>query len=142
LNDDDDALEDNAADQTYEEDEEEDEDDKASAAFCNQWLDVVGLAVTGRLLERTMRIPRLGRKGAEHLATDLNYIRNVFTALGVTGHPHPLLEYVAELVTLEDEMLRSKIRRRREGDAMEESETLEVIKRAELRIAYVRSISV
>ena len=71
-------------------DEDEDPDDKASTAFCNQWLDVVGLAVAGRLLERTMRIPRLGRKGAEHLATDLNYIRNVFTALGVAGHPHPL----------------------------------------------------
>lgn len=119
---------------------EEEEEASASAAFCNQWLDVVGLAVTGRLLERTMRIPRLGRKGAEHLATDLNYIRNVFTALGIAGHPHPLLGYVAQLVTLEDEALRSKVRRRR--DVMNVSpEALEVIKRAELRISYVRGIS-
>lgn len=136
---DDDALEDNAGDPD-EEEEEEDADAKASAAFCNQWLDVVGLAVTGRLLERAMRIPRLGRKGAEHLSTDLNYIMNVFTALGVAGHPHPLLGYVAQLVTLDEESLRSKILRRR-GDT-EVSEALEVIKRAELRIAYVRSISV
>jgi len=123
--------------------DEEDEDEEASTAFCNQWLDVVGLAVAGRLLERTMRIPRLGRKGAEHLATDLNYIRNVFTALGVSGHPHPLLGYVAQLVTLEDGTLRSTIKRRRQGgDAEVSSEAMEVIKRVELRIAYVRSISV
>lgn len=119
-------------------DNDEDADAGDSAAFCNQWLDVVGLAVTGRLLERTMRIPRLGRKGAEHLAADVNYILNVFTALGVSGHPHPLLGYVAQLVTVDDQMLRSKIhRRRRDGDV---SDALEVIKRVELRIAYVRSV--
>jgi len=121
-------------------DEDEDHDDKASTAFCNQWLDVVGLAVAGRLLERTMRVPRLGRKGAEHLATDLNYIRNVFTALGVAGHPHPLLGYMAKLVTMDEESLQFKISSR-QGE-MTPSDALEVIKRAETRIAYVRGISV
>ncbi|EED88825.1 predicted protein [Thalassiosira pseudonana CCMP1335] len=120
--------------------EDGDVESKASTAFCNQWLDVVGLAVTGRILERTMRIPRLGRKGAEHLAADLNYIRNVFTALGVAGHPHPLLKYAAQLVILDEDSLRSRIASRCvETDS---SETLDVIRRAELRIAYVRSISV
>ncbi|KAK1737992.1 conserved oligomeric Golgi complex subunit 7 [Skeletonema marinoi] len=123
-----------------EDDEEEDPDDKASTAFCNQWLDVVGLAVAGRLLERTMRIPRLGRKGAEHLAADLNYIRNVFTALGVAGHPHPLLGYMAKLVTMDEESLQFKIHSR-QGEKTP-SDALEVIKRAEIRIAYVRGISV
>eukprot|EP00984_Skeletonema_dohrnii_P003448 scaffold1167_cov108-Skeletonema_dohrnii-CCMP3373.AAC.8 len=123
-----------------EDDEEEDPDDKASTAFCNQWLDVVGLAVAGRLLERTMRIPRLGRKGAEHLAADLNYIRNVFTALGVAGHPHPLLGYMAKLVTMDEESLQFKIHSRQGEKAP--SDALEVIKRAEIRIAYVRGISV
>jgi len=47
--------EDDLDDHADEEKDEEDADAKASAAFCNQWLDVVGLAVTGRLLERTMR---------------------------------------------------------------------------------------
>ena len=121
-------------------DAEDDAEEGASAAFCNQWLDVVGLAVTGRLLERIMRIPRLGRKGAEHLVADVNYILNVFTALGVSGHPHPLLGYVAKLVTVDDQMLRSKIQSRRSDG--EVSDALEVIKRVELRIAYVRSISV
>ena len=123
-----------------EDDEEEDPDNKASTAFCNQWLDVVGLAVAGRLLERTMRIPRLGRKGAEHLAADLNYIRNVFTALGVAGHPHPLLGYMAKLVTMDEESLQFKIHSRQGEKAP--SDALEVIKRAEIRIAYVRGISV
>ncbi len=98
---------------------------------------MVGMAVTGRLLERTMRIPRLGRMGAEHLATDLNYIMNVFTALGVPSHPHPLLKYITQLVMMDDQIIRSKIQLNRK----ETSEAFEVIKRAELRIAYVRGIS-
>jgi len=49
------ALENDLDDHADDEKDEEDADAKASAAFCNQWLDVVGLAVTGRLLERTMR---------------------------------------------------------------------------------------
>ena len=119
---------------------EDDTDTGDSAAFCNQWLDVVGLAVTGRILERTMRIPRLGRKGAEHLAADINYILNVFSALGISGHPHPLLGYVAKLVAFDDQVLRSKIQRRQKDN--EVSHALEVIKRVELRIANVRSIAV
>jgi len=129
-----------------EEEEEEEEGAKAIAAFCNQWLDAVSLAVTGRLLERTMRIPRLGRKGAEHLATDLNYIMNVFTALGVSGHPHPLLGYVAELATLEERVLQERIQRRQQqdigNDSMEDQIFSEAIRRTELRIAHVRNISV
>lgn len=84
-------------------------------------------------------IPRLSKTGSEHLATDLNYIINVFTALGVAGHPHPLLGYVAQLCQLNDESLRSQIEHRR-GD--EVSEAVECIKRMELRIAYVRGVSV
>ena len=117
---------------------EDEIDDGESALFCNKWLDVIGLAVTGRLLERMMRIPRLGRRGAEHLATDLNYIMNVFTALGVPSHPHPLLKYITQLVMMDDQMLRSKIQLHRE----ETSEVVEVVKRAELRVAHVRGISV
>eukprot|EP00978_Attheya_sp_CCMP212_P004283 scaffold9365_cov51-Attheya_sp.AAC.6 len=45
-----------------EEEEELDEAEKASAAFCNQWLDVLGSAVTGRLLERSLRIQHLTTK--------------------------------------------------------------------------------
>ncbi len=133
------ALDDGARGLKEGRENEDDTDTGDSAAFCNQWLDVVGLAVTGRILERTMRIPRLGRKGAEHLAADINYILNVFTALGISGHPHPLLGYVAKLVTLDDQHYLHKIQSRREDN--EVSDALEVIKRVELRIAYVRSIA-
>jgi hypothetical protein len=136
LFDDGDIVEDAA--QENEEEDEEDLDSAASTAFCNQWLDVVGMAVTGRLLERTMRIPRLGRKGAEHLAADLNYIRNVFTALGISGHPNPMLQYAAQLATMDGESIRERIR----GRDASSSAALEVIRKAELRIAYVRNISV
>ena len=72
------------------EDEDNDEESKAITNFCNAWLDVVGLAVTGRLMERLLRIPTLTAKGCEHLQADLNYLVNVFSALGVAGHPHRL----------------------------------------------------
>ncbi len=124
--------------ESFETKKSDEEDEGEEERFCNSWLDVVGMAVTGRLLERTMRIPRLGKRGAEHLATDLNYIMNVFTALGVPSHPHPLLKYITQLVMMEDEMLRSKIRLHR-GDT---SEALEVIKRVELRMAHVRGTSI
>jgi conserved oligomeric Golgi complex subunit 7 len=77
----------------------------ASTIFCNKWLDVVGLAVAGRLVERIMRIPSLTRKGCEHLNADLGYIVNVFSALGVSGHPHPLLGHIAEICILEKEVI-------------------------------------
>ena len=125
-----------------EEEDDDDGEDPATAAFCNQWLDAVGLAATGRLLERTMRIPRLGAVGARHLAADLDYVINVFTALGVSGHPHPLLGYVSLLVAMEPGELRSRIERRKgeDGGGGEASEELEVVKRVELRIAYIRSV--
>ncbi|CAB9508810.1 Golgi complex subunit 7 [Seminavis robusta] len=92
-----------------EEDEEEDEATRASTAFCNAWLDAVGLSVTGRLLERIMRIPQLTSKGCEHLSSDLNYIVNVFSALGLDGHPHPLVSHVAELSTLDGDLFKERI---------------------------------
>lgn len=46
------------------EDEEQDDDAKAVTAFCNAWLDIVGLAVTGRLLEQILHILCLLRMAA------------------------------------------------------------------------------
>jgi len=89
--------------------EDEDEFEKASAAFCNEWLDVIGTAVTGRILERILRIHRLTDSGAKHLATDLNYLLNVFSALGILGHPHPLLKHFENLVSMEKDVLTERI---------------------------------
>jgi hypothetical protein len=130
LSNDDDAVEDAA-------NEQEEEEEDPSTVFCNQWLDVVGMAVTGRLLERSMRIPRLGKKGAEHLAADLNYIRNVFTALGVSGHPNPLLQHAAQLASMNQDLFREMTR---EGDTTS-SGVLEVIHKMRDRMAYVKGIS-
>jgi hypothetical protein len=112
------------------------EDEKASAAFCNAWLDVVGLAVTGRLLERVMRIPQLTRKGCEHLAADLNYLINVFSALGVAGHPHPLVSHLAELAILSDDDLSAHILRRDRSNSVEGA-----LRAVEARIALLRGVS-
>ena len=94
---------------------------KSSAAFCNSWLDVVGLAVTGRLLELIMRIPALTPKGCEHLHADLSYLVNVFSALGVTGHPHPLLGHIAESAILDRDALSDRIASRDKSSHLDEA---------------------
>lgn len=113
------------------------EDEKKSAEFCNAWLDVVGLAVTGRLLERIMRITQLTPKGCEHLSVDLNYLVNVFSALGVAGHPHPLVSHLAELAVLGDDDLREHIMTRDRNNPVTAA-----LKAVEVRIALLRGIVV
>lgn len=113
------------------------EDEIASAAFCNAWLDVIGLAVTGRLLEKIMRIPLLTSKGCEHLTADLNYLVNVFSALGVAGHPHPLVTHMGTLATLSDSDLETQIQSRNK-----DSEVESALRAIEARIALRRGISV
>jgi hypothetical protein len=114
--------------------EEEDEETKAVTTFCNSWLDVVGLAVTGRLLERISCIPALTPKGCEHLNADLNYLVNVFSALGVSGHPHPLLGHIAELATMDRDALTERIASRDRSDPIDAS-----LASIEERLAAIRS---
>ena len=98
-------------DEEKDEDEEEGhEGDQKVTAFCNAWLDVVGLAVTGRLVERILNIPQLTVKGCEHLKADLDYLQNVLVALGVMGHPHPLLDHVSQVIAMDLPSLQERIR--------------------------------
>jgi hypothetical protein len=113
------------------------EDEIASASFCNAWLDVIGLAVTGRLLEKIMRIPQLTPKGCEHLTADLNYLVNVFSALGVTGHPHPLVTHMSALATLSDGDLEAQIKSRNTSSEVENA-----LRAVEARMALRRGISI
>ena len=122
-----------------EEEELEEQDDDANRAvtvFCNSWLDVVGLAVAGRLLERILRIPSLTPKGCEHLNADLNYLVNVFSALGVSGHPHPLLGHIAELAILDRDALTQTIAGRNRSDPVELA-----LASIEERLAAIRGVS-
>ncbi|KAG7353576.1 golgi complex component 7 COG7 [Nitzschia inconspicua] len=112
-------------------------DEIASAAFCNAWLDVIGLAVTGRLLERIMRISQLTPKGCDHLTSDLNYLVNVFSALGVAGHPHPLVSHLGTLATLQDADLEAQIKARDRS-----SDVQNAMRAIELRIARLRGLGV
>ena len=98
-------------DEKEEEDEEgQGEEDQKVTAFCNAWLDVIGLAVTGRLVERILNIPQLTVKGCEHLKADLDYLQNVLVALGVSGHPHPLLDHVSQVISMDLGSLQARIR--------------------------------
>lgn len=115
---------------------EEDDDAKDVTAFCNAWLDIVGLAVTGRLLERIMRIPLLSPLGCQHLNADLNYLVNVFSALGVSGHPHPLLAHIAEIATLDENVLMDRI-----GSLDRFDELPSFLRCVEERIAAMRNSS-
>lgn len=111
------------------------EEEIAVAAFCNAWLDVIGLAVMGRLLEKIMRISQLTSKGCEHLTADLNYLINVFSALGVAGHPHPLVSHMATLATLSDSDLKAQIESRNSASEVENA-----LRAVEARIALIRGI--
>jgi hypothetical protein len=111
-------------------------DEIASAAFCNAWLDVIGLAVTGRLLERIMRIPQLTPKGCDHLTSDLNYLVNVFSALGVSGHPHPLVCHLGTLATLSDGDLEAQIKSRDLS-----SDVQNALRTIEMKVAHLRGLS-
>ncbi|KAL7578598.1 hypothetical protein ACA910_009749 [Epithemia clementina (nom. ined.)] len=91
--------------------EDGDESDQKVTAFCNAWLDVIGLAVTGRLVERILNIPQLTAKGCEHLKADLDYLQNVLVALGVAGHPHPLLDHVSQVISMDLGSLQERIQR-------------------------------
>jgi len=94
-----------SAEQLEEEEEEEGADLSATALFTNKWLDVIGLAVTGYLLERTLRVPHLSQRGCEHFFADYSYLVNVFEALGIAGHPHPILLHFAKLFSMPVEEL-------------------------------------
>ena len=123
-------------DEEEEDEENDDEASKASTAFCNAWLDVVGLAVTGRLLEKIMRIPRLSPKGCEHLAADVNYLVNVFSALGVNGLPHPLLSHLAQLALSEGDALSDRISASSRGDTIDGA-----LAAMEERMAAIRGVA-
>jgi hypothetical protein len=84
----------NFTENRFEEDKEDDEFESAAQVFCNQWLDAVCSAVTGMVLEHTMRVKWVTRNGCDHLSVDFNYIVNVLTALGVSGHSHLLLMHI------------------------------------------------
>jgi conserved oligomeric Golgi complex subunit 7 len=125
----------------FEDDDELDEkaqDDleKDKHDFSNQWLDVVGLAVTGRLLERILRIPRLTPKGCEHLSVDLNYLINVLAALGVSGHPHPLVNHFSEISALDADSLKAMI-----GGRLRNIPLVNALCSMEERLALMRGVS-
>jgi conserved oligomeric Golgi complex subunit 7 len=120
--------------------EHDDEDAKAITTFCNAWLDVVGSAVAGRLLERIMRIPLLTNKGCEHLHADLGYLMNVFSALGIAGHPHPLLGHLATLATLEESVLRERYDGMTQQDSNDTNDAaLAIVRLIEQRFLAMRS---
>jgi hypothetical protein len=124
-------------DEEEEEDEEDEESNREGTVFCNAWLDVVGLAVTGQLLERIMRINQLTARGCEHLSADLNYLINVLSALGVSGHPHPLVNHFAELVMMDEVALREQILVRDRSLPLSNA-----LRAAETRLSSTRGISV
>ena len=88
-----DTVKSDGDDPEYEEDQ-----DPSVTEFCNPWLDAVGISVAGGLLESVLKIPSLSPKGVEQLKADLNYLINVFSALGLKGHPHPLLVHVTSVL--------------------------------------------
>ena len=118
--------------------EELDVADTSSAIFCNQWLGVICSAVTGRLLERTMRITCLNQKGCEHLSVDFNYLVNVLSALGVKDHPHPLLSHIVGVTKMEPRDVQSRLT----TQAEENNPVPKSLQTVDKRLALMRDIDV
>ncbi len=123
--------------------EREDDADDEESIFCNKWLDVVCCAVTGRYLERILRVAKLSPYGAKKLAVDLGYLINVFSALGISGHPHPLLGYFVRLVEMDSEEL--LYRTQGQPESKEDPNDVEIsrtLKAIEERIAAIRGVGI
>ena len=96
---------------------------RAGSALPKQWHPLLG--------------PQLTSKGCEHLTADLNYLVNVFSALGVAGHPHPLVTHISTLATLSDGDLETQIKSRNKASEVENA-----LRAVEARIALRRGISI
>ena len=116
-------------------DDDENEDLDESHKFCNEWLDAVSTAVVGRMIEKIFRIDALSSKGLNHLATDLGYIVNVFSALGIINHPHPLLFHLSRLASLPKNEFEAELANRSYND---QSKTREAMNIFESRFAKIR----
>ena len=64
----------------------------AATKFDGVCIEAVARGTLSCLLQRAFSIPRLTTRGAQQLATDLDYFRNVLDALGVL--PDPVLDQV------------------------------------------------
>eukprot|EP01034_Spumella_vulgaris_P023259 gene23260-29471_t len=71
-------------------------DGGAVLAFVNEWLAVIMDASVGMLLSKVAQITVLTAGGTAQLLSDLNYMSNVASAMGI--RPHPLLTHVKMLL--------------------------------------------
>eukprot|EP00241_Pyramimonas_parkeae_P016908 CAMPEP_0114299448 /NCGR_PEP_ID=MMETSP0059-20121206/12979_1 /TAXON_ID=36894 /ORGANISM="Pyramimonas parkeae, Strain CCMP726" /LENGTH=798 /DNA_ID=CAMNT_0001421921 /DNA_START=64 /DNA_END=2460 /DNA_ORIENTATION=+ len=71
------------------------------AFFASSWLTKVALGTAEMYLEQLLRIETLSDKGAQQAAADLEYLCNVYAALGETV-PTPLITFMQCSVTMRD----------------------------------------
>lgn len=103
---------------------------------------MVCCAVTGRYLERILRVAKLTPKGAKKLSADLNYLINVFSALGINGHPHPLLGYFVSLVEMDSDKLLARIQPSENDEEDNTKEFSRILKAVEQRIAAMHGVGI
>jgi len=65
------------------------------------------------------------------------FLFRCYSALGVSGHPHPLLNHFAGLLTMGEDELKAHIMSREQTNPVSNA-----IRAAEVRIALIRGISV
>ena len=62
-------------------------DDEAVVRFVNEWLGAIADAIIGSVLVQLCQITVLSSTGCAQLLTDIGYIENVVTAMGLKHHP-------------------------------------------------------
>ena len=71
--------------------------------LCSEWLDTLAHATSARYMCCILQLPTLSENGARQLATDVGYLLNVLSALGVA--PSSVLEHLLEVLEMSVDIL-------------------------------------
>jgi len=69
--------------------------------LANDWLEAIADSIIGLILAQIVRIERLSAQGKRQLRTDLDYVTNVVSAIGLA--PHPILAHVSSVLALSED---------------------------------------
>jgi hypothetical protein len=90
-------INDNTGTGAEEEIEKEENVEMATLTLVNDWLCSIADVIVGLLFCQILSIKKITSSGRRQLETDVTYIRNVISALGLL--PHPLLTHLLTLLT-------------------------------------------
>ncbi|EGF77069.1 hypothetical protein BATDEDRAFT_27828 [Batrachochytrium dendrobatidis JAM81] len=108
-------------------------EDQESIDVTHVWILSMSRAIESRLMDQVKRIPTLSSRGCRQLATDINYLSNVFSAMEI--EPHMTLQVMIQCLECNEQDLEKRMT---EQDTAENSDIHQMI----VQIASQRGLSV